>query len=82
MGKPWAEEGVTYFRSNDFYNFLKQQKFHDYRMNEVFAVLRDRHALLNRQFKIKGKCVRCWSVPDFVRQDAPHEAARVPASEF
>jgi hypothetical protein len=82
MGKPWSEEGLTYFRSNDFYNFLKQQKFNDYRMNEVFAIIRDRHTVQSRQFKIKGKCVRCWSVPEFVRQDAPHEAARVPASEF
>ena len=82
MGKPWTDKGLTYFRSNDFRTFLTQQKFHDYRMNEIFAVLRDRHTILSKQFKLKGKCVRCWSVPEFVQQSDTHEPARIPMSEF
>lgn len=82
MGKPWTDEGLTYFRSNDFKTYLAQQKFFDLKMHEVYVALRNRHEVKQQQFKIKGKCVRCWSVPQFVKQNESHEPARLPESEF
>lgn len=82
MGKPWTEDGRTYFRSNDFKTFLIQQKFNDMKIHEVYAAIRARYSVLEKQFKLKGKCCRCWSVPEFVKQADAHDPARLPESEF
>lgn len=82
MGKPWSENGKTYFRSNDFFKYLEQQKFRDFHANKIFAVMREHYDVGHEQFKMKGKCVRCWSVPEFVQQDDEFEVTRIPMSEF
>ena len=82
MGKPWTEDGRTYFRSNDFKTFLVQQKFNEMKIHEVYATLQRKLEVKQNQFKIKGKCVRCWSVPEFVQQTEPHDPARMPEDEF
>lgn len=82
MGKPWTEDGRTYFRSNDFKTFLLQQKFNDMKIHEVYAAIRSRYSVIEKQFKLKGKGCRCWSVPEFVQQAEAHDPARLPESEF
>jgi hypothetical protein len=82
MGKPWTDGGTTYFRSNDFFKYLEQQKFRCYATQQAYAVLSDMYVMTQRQFKIKGKCVRCWAVPEFVQQAEAHEAVRVPENAF
>lgn len=82
MGKPWTEDGVTYFRSTDFFKYLEQQKFRAYTGPQIFATLKDEFAITEKQFKIKGKCVRCWSVAEFVQQDSKHAPAAIPEVPF
>ena len=68
LRRPWANEenGRTYFRLKDFEAFLKRNKFFDYRSNKIAQRLRDigGHA---EQFRIKGRTVRCWSIPSFAQ---------------
>ena len=68
LRRPWTNEddGRTYFRLKDFEAFLKRNKFFDYRSNKIAQRLRDigGHA---EQFRIKGRTVRCWSIPAFAQ---------------
>jgi len=82
MGKPWTEEGRTLFRGVDFKKYLHQQQFRTLKDNQIFGVLQERTSITNRQFKAKGKNVRCWSVPEFVTQDGDHDPARLPETAF
>ena len=82
LGKPWTEDGRTYFRSSDFKAFLVEQKFSDMRIHEIYVALLDKHEMSKKQFKLKGKCVRCWSVPEFVQVAGAAEPARIPESAF
>lgn len=66
-GKPWTEEGRTYFRSVDLARFLDQQHFRELTNKEQWAALR-RNGALHHQFNLKGKCVQCWSVKEFMVQ--------------
>jgi hypothetical protein len=70
LRRPWTNEddGRTYFRLKDFEAYLKRNKFFDYRSNKIAQRLRDigGHA---EQFRIKGRTVRCWSIPAFAQID-------------
>tara|TARA_R110000787_G_scaffold134445_3_gene246830 strand:+ start:224 stop:625 length:402 start_codon:yes stop_codon:yes gene_type:complete len=68
LRRPWTdeEEGRTYFRLKDFEAFLKRNKFFEYRSNKIAQRLRDIDGRSD-QFRIKGRVVRCWSVPAFAK---------------
>jgi len=68
LRRPWTdeEEGRTYFRLKDFEAFLKRNKFFDYRSNKIAQRLRDIDGRAE-QFRIKGRTVRCWSIPAFAK---------------
>ena len=68
LRRPWTneEEGRTYFRLKDFEAFLKRSKFFDYRSNKIAQRLREIDGAAE-QFRIKGRTVRCWSVPAFAK---------------
>jgi len=68
LRRPWTdeEEGRTYFRLKDFEAFLKRSKFFDYRSNKIAQRLREIDGRAE-QFRIKGRTVRCWSVPSFAK---------------
>ena len=68
LRRPWTdeEEGRTYFRLKDFEAFLKRNKFFDYRSNKIAQRLRDIDGKAE-QFRIKGRTVRCWSIPAFAK---------------
>lgn len=70
LRRPWTdeEEGRTYFRLKDFEAFLKRNKFFEYRSNKIAQRLRDIDGRSD-QFRIKGRVVRCWSVPAFAKVD-------------
>jgi hypothetical protein len=70
LRRPWTDEetGRTYFRLKDFESFLKRNKFLDYRSNRIAQRLRDIGGESQR-FRIKGRIVRCWSIPAFAKID-------------
>ena len=68
LRRPWTDEkaGRTYFRLKDFEAFLKRNKFFEYKSNKVAQRLRDMDGRAE-QFRIKGRTVRCWSIPAFAK---------------
>ena len=75
LRRPWTdeEEGRTYFRLKDFEAFLKRSKFFDYRSNKIAQRLREIDGRAE-QFRIKGRTVRCWSVPAFAKIENAFES--------
>jgi len=77
LGKPWTEDGRTYFRSGDLMKYLEQQRFKDFKQNQVWAALRKSKNVKHHQFNIKGSCVQCWSVEAFQGQSESFNVPRV-----
>jgi hypothetical protein len=75
LRRPWTdeEEGRTYFRLKDFEAFLKRNKFFEYRSNKIAQRLRDIDGR-SEQFRIKGRTVRCWSIPSFAKIEEEFES--------
>ena len=70
-GKPFTENGKTYFRFFGLMTYLTRmgfKDFRDFRRNDVVAVLKGLNAT-NRQERIGGRVTRVWSVPAFARGD-------------
>ena len=70
LRRPWTDEerGITYFRLKDFENFLKKNKFFEYKSHRIAQRLRD----INGEsivMKIKGRAVRVWQIPSFDTAD-------------
>jgi len=70
LRRPWTDEerGITYFRLKDFENFLKKNKFFEYKSHKIAQRLRD----INGEsvvLKIKGRSVRVWQIPSFESAD-------------
>lgn len=68
LGKPWTDEGRTYFRSADLIKFLEHNKFREFKPNQVYATLRKNKTVKHTQFNINGANVQCWSIEEFPRQ--------------
>ena len=66
LRRPWTDEddSLTYFRLKDFENFLKKNKFFEYKSHRIAQRLRDINGE-STQIWIKGRNVRVWSVPAF-----------------
>jgi hypothetical protein len=87
LGKPFTEEGRTYFRTADLLRFLQQKQFKDYKVAQVAKVLKthkDGKACTHEFVNIGGKGVNLWSVvafpkradpfdvPDSIKTDSPY----------
>ena len=72
LGKPWTEEGKTYFRLKDLLEYFSRQQFREYGRNHIAARLRemggDHHF-----FHIKNKGVTVWYIPEFASQDSGYD---------
>ena len=70
LRRPWTDEdaGVTYFRLKDFENFLKKNKFFEYKSHRIAQRLRDINGD-STVLKIKGRSVRVWQIPAFENAD-------------
>ena len=68
MGKPWTEDGRHYFRSEDLMRYLQQHHFREMSPRKAWSLLRNKANAQHKQFQIKGRCVQCWSIPEFKRQ--------------
>ena len=70
LRRPWTneKEDRTYFRLKDLEGFLKRNKFFEYKSNKIAQRLRDMDGRAE-QLKIKGRTVRCWSIPAYDQID-------------
>jgi len=64
LRRPWTdeEEALTYFRLKDLDNYLKRNKFFEYKTHKIAQRLRDLGGQ-STVMRIKGRLVRVWSVP-------------------
>ena len=77
LGKPWHDEGRTYFRINDFVKFLDQQRFRDMKSIDIIKTLKSRGAK-HHLFVLKGKQVKCWSINEFTVQTEDFDRETIP----
>lgn len=75
MGKPWTEDGRHYFRSEDLMKYLAQHHFKEITARKAWSLLRSKASAEHKQFQILGKCVQCWSIPEFKRQTGEFESS-------
>ena len=63
--KPWhdSEEQKVYFRSEDLFIYLESRRFRYNTQHQVWSWLRDLGGD-RKAFRIKGKPVKVWSVPE------------------
>lgn len=76
QGKPWTDNGRTYFRSTDLNRFLSQQQFRDLTKPKMWAILK-RSGGTAQDLELKGKATKVWSVPEFGRQREPFDVPNV-----
>lgn len=81
LGRPWTEDGRTFFRGVDFMRYLDQHHFRDLKERAIWAALRRRGAE-HKRLEIKGKSVTCWSVSEFSRLIEELTPADVRSGEF
>jgi hypothetical protein len=79
LGKPFTDEGRTYFRLPDLLAYLSMHKFYEFRTTKMASMLRDAGA--KHHFSVlKGRGVNYWSLREFARQTegfaVPDEASR------
>ncbi len=66
LRRPWTDEDAnrTFFRLRDFENFLKKNRFFEYKTHKMAQRLRDINGEA-MSLKIKGKAYKVWSIPTF-----------------
>ena len=66
LRRPWTDEekNLTYFRLRDFENFLKRNRFFDFKTHKIAQRLRDISGEA-QILRIKGRLVRVWVIPAF-----------------
>jgi hypothetical protein len=63
-----SDANTTFFRLKDFENFLRQNKFFEYKSHKIAQRLREANGKAT-QIKIKNKAVRVWELPAFGNRD-------------
>lgn len=74
VGKPFSEDGHTFFRAADFKKFLETQHFRGLTGPRMFAELRAM-GLNHKQMWVAGQNVLVWSVKQYT-DETPEVAAR------
>ena len=64
LGKPYTEEGKTYFRIKDLKDYLAKHRFTDMQVNQIASKLRDLKAE-PKFFNIKGRGTNVWYINEF-----------------
>jgi len=72
LGKPWTEEGKTYFRLKDLLDYFNRQQFREYGRNHIAARLREIGGS-HHFFHIKGKGITVWFIPEFSLQQGNYD---------
>ena len=68
LGKPYTEDGKTYFRIKDLKEYLVKHRFTDMETNRVASKLRDLKAK-PKFFNIKGRGTNVWYIDEFEYKD-------------
>ena len=70
-GKPWTDEGVTYFKLSGLQEFLKRHNFTSYTRGQVTERLKELNNgdASNKEYRFKDnkdswKKVRVWFIPE------------------
>ena len=82
LGKPWHEDGRTYFRGADLFKYLDQQRFRDIKGSKIYTVLQQDSDVKHHFKNMKGKGVNYWSIPSFEQQDEAFDVPTAPKEEF
>ena len=82
LGKPWTDEGWHYFRSEDLMRYLNQHHFRDITPRKAWSLLRTKVGARHKQFQVKGRCVQCWSVPEYAKQTQEFEPLSQTMQDF
>lgn len=72
LGKPWTQSHCHYFRMVDFISYLERQRFRDFKVNRICSIFRE-YGGEHAYFKLKGKGVNVWKIPEFARQKEPFD---------
>ena len=64
LGKPFTEEGRTFFRIKDLKEYLVKHRFTELETNRIASKLRDMKAE-HKFVNMKGRGVNLWSIPEF-----------------
>ena len=64
LGKPYTEDGKTYFRIKDLKEYLAKHRFTDMETNRIASKLRDLKAE-HKFFNIKGRGTNVWYISEF-----------------
>ncbi len=67
-GAPWRDSDRVYFRSADLKRYLETQRVYGFDGRRLWNVLKEKGAL-HQQINVKGRNVKCWSVPAFLEAD-------------
>ena len=68
LGKPYTEDGKTYFRIKDLKDYLAKHRFTDMQVNQIASKLRDLKAG-HKFFNIKGRGTNVWYIDEFNYSD-------------
>ena len=68
LGKPYTEEGKTYFRIKDLREYLAKHRFTDMETNRIASKLRDLKAK-HKFWNIKGRGTNVWYIDEFNYED-------------
>ena len=68
LGKPFTEEGVTYFRIKDLREYLLKHRFTELETNKIASKLRDLKAK-TKFWNIKGRGTNVWFIKAFEYRD-------------
>ena len=72
LGKPYTEEGKTFFRLSDLEAYLQRHNFRYFPRPKITARLRDMSAV-HQGVNIKGRFVNLWGLPAFSVQYDPFD---------
>ena len=65
MGKIWFEDNFLYFRSLDLAKYLDQQHFREFNQAKIWSVIQENYAATRKEFRVKGRHIRTWGIPEF-----------------
>jgi hypothetical protein len=68
LGKPWTDEGYHYFRMMDFMAYLERQRFYEYKVHQISAIMKDTGAE-SAFMNIKGKGINTWKISEFKKME-------------
>lgn len=77
LGKPWTENGKTYFRFGDLKKFLDRNRFSKLQDNQLYQVLKDRGGVSTQLHLKNNRTPNVWVITAFAEQTETYD---VPAS--